>query len=415
MSLLSVKNLGKSYRTYRSEWQRFARWFGISVKPHTENWVLRGVGFDIQPGESIGVLGKNGAGKSTLLKMITGTLQPSEGSIILNGRIAAILELGMGFNPELTGRQNVIHAAGLMGYTRDLIDKVMPDIEAFSDVGEYFDQAVRTYSSGMQSRVSFAVATAFKTDILIVDESLAVGDAAFQRKCFRRLESMIEEGTTLLFVSHDIESVKKICKTALYIDKGGVVEFGEAKAVCDIYERALFSKNNIPLIEQVADVGLDLGLKSDCEISYGSGGAVIQDLQIKNAQDGLANVIKNNDVMRLCFKVEFFKSVKSPIFTYLIKTKEGIAISGTDSFFLSEDVGSVESGSIVNVEFSFNASLVPGIYYINCGVRESTGEEVDFLHRRVDAAIFRVVSSSGTTALAGLADFHTAVKLSSLL
>lgn len=413
MSLLSVKNLGKSYRTYRSEWQRFARWFGVSVKPHTENWVLRGVDFDIQAGESIGVLGRNGAGKSTLLKMITGTLQPSEGHVTLNGRIAAILELGMGFNPELTGRQNVIHAAGLMGYSRDSIEKLMPDIEAFSDVGEYFDQAVRTYSSGMQSRVSFAVATAFKTDILIVDESLAVGDAAFQRKCFRRLESMIEQGTTLLFVSHDIESVKKICKTALYIDRGGVVEFGEAKAVCDLYERALFSKSNTSLIVQAPDITLDLGLKSDCEISYGNGGAVIQDLQIKNSQGVLANVIKNNDSMKLHFKVEFFRSVKSPVFTYLIKTKEGIAISGTDSLFLNEDVGFIESGSIINVEFSFSASLVPGVYYINCGVRESVSEEVDFLHRRVDAAIFRVVSSTDTTALAGLADFCTTVRLSS--
>ncbi|MDH5479762.1 MAG: ABC transporter ATP-binding protein, partial [Nitrosomonas sp.] len=169
MSLLSIKNVGKAFVSYKSELYRFARWFGMPVKPSAEHWVIRHISFDIHSGEAIGIIGQNGAGKSTLLKMITGTLQPTEGQIQVNGRIAAILELGMGFNPELTGRQNVIHAAGLMGFNAEQVQQAMPDIETFAEVGEYFDEPVRTYSSGMQMRVAFAVATTYRPEILIVD------------------------------------------------------------------------------------------------------------------------------------------------------------------------------------------------------------------------------------------------------
>jgi len=196
MSLLNVSGLGKAYRTYHSEFQRIARWFYLPSKPRDEHWVLKDINFSIEPGEAIGIVGQNGAGKSTLLKMITGTLQPTEGSIQVNGRIAAILELGMGFNPELTGRQNVHHAAGLMGFSSEQIAGAMDNIESFAEIGEYFDESVRTYSSGMQMRVAFAVATAFRPDILIVDEALSVGDSYFQHKSFERIREFQAQGTS---------------------------------------------------------------------------------------------------------------------------------------------------------------------------------------------------------------------------
>ena len=210
MSLMIVNELGKAYRTYKSEWHRFGRWMGIPCEPNEEHWVLRHLNFEIQPGEAVGIVGENGAGKSTLLKMITGTLQPTEGAIQVNGRIAAILELGMGFNPELSGRENVFHAAGLMGFTSQQIQDAMADIEAFAEIGEYFDQPVRTYSSGMQMRVAFAVATAYRPEILIVDEALSVGDAHFQHKSFNRIREFRKQGTSLLIVSHDKQAIQSL-------------------------------------------------------------------------------------------------------------------------------------------------------------------------------------------------------------
>lgn len=406
MSLLTVSNLGKSYRQYRSEWQRFARWFGILTKPAQEHWVVRGIDFEVHPGEKIGILGKNGAGKSTLLKMITGTLQPSEGQVTVNGRVAAILELGMGFNPELTGRQNVFHAAGLMGFTQQQIESVVDEIQQFADIGEYFDQPVRIYSSGMQSRVSFAVATSFRSDILIIDEALAVGDAAFQRKCFRRLEELCEKGTALLFVSHDIESVKKICQRAVHIESGSLVEVGEAKSVCDRYEKALFSRTPAKASAPQPQTVVDAALVSDCELSYGDGRALITHVALANGDGVQANVLRCNEMMKILFTVDFHHAVGNPIFTCLVKTREGIAIFGTDSAFLKQELRDVEAGSSVQVEFAFKAALLPGIYYINCGVRDPSESNTDFLHRRVDVAMFRVTSSESSTALAGLTDLQ---------
>ncbi|WP_259757890.1 ABC transporter ATP-binding protein [Pseudomonas sp. GCEP-101] len=411
MSLLTVSNLGKSYRQYHSEWQRFARWFGIPSRPAHEHWVVRGVSFDVLPGEKIGILGKNGAGKSTLLKMITGTLQPSEGHVSVRGRVAAILELGMGFNPELTGRQNVFHAAGLMGFNQQQIEEVVEEIQHFADIGEYFDQPVRIYSSGMQSRVSFAVATSFHSDILIIDEALAVGDAAFQRKCFRRLEELCDKGTALLFVSHDIESIKKICQKAVHIEAGSLVEVGEAKPVCDRYEKALFSKTSAISESATPMPIMDAGLVSDCELSYGDGRAIIRDVALANSSGMSANVLRCNETMKIVFTVDFHQTVRNPVFTCLVKTREGIAIFGTDSAFLKQEILAVDAGNSVQVEFAFKAALLPGIYYINCGVRDPSESDTDFLHRRVDVAMFRVTSSESSTALAGLTDLQAVVSV----
>ena len=214
LPVLEVTNIGKAYRDYGSELWRILSWFGLRFKPVHETWTLQNISFSIAAGEAIGVVGQNGAGKSTLLKIITGTLKPSTGSVTVRGKIAAILELGMGFHPDLTGRQNAYHSAGLMGYTSPQIDAVIDQIEAFAEVGEYFDQPVRTYSSGMQMRVAFATVTAYRPEILIVDEAMSVGDAYFQHKSFDRIRQFQTAGTTLLLVSHDRGAIQAICDRA---------------------------------------------------------------------------------------------------------------------------------------------------------------------------------------------------------
>jgi lipopolysaccharide transport system ATP-binding protein len=275
MTLLAVTNLGKAYRTYRSEWQRMARWFYLPVKPTEEHWVLKHISFELGAGEAIGLVGQNGAGKSTLLKMITGTLQPSEGTVQVNGRIAAILELGMGFNPELTGRQNVYHAAGLMGFNASQINGAIDDIEAFAEIGEYFDHAVRTYSSGMQMRVAFSVATAFRPEILIIDEALSVGDSYFQHKSFGRIKEYQKAGTTLLIVSHDRGSIQALCSRAILLDGGTIIKDGPPEEVMDYYNAIIAQKeNSVVEVNTLADGGR--------QTKSGSGKASIDSVTLYN-------------------------------------------------------------------------------------------------------------------------------------
>ena len=203
MTLLTIDRLGKAFSTYDREWHRIARWFGMPFKPAEQNWVLRNINFSVEPGQAVGIAGPNGAGKSTLLKLITGTMHPTEGRVHSEGRIAAILELGLGFNPNLSGRQNVTFSASLLGLQAEQVIERMPEIEAFAEIGKFFDEPLRTYSSGMQMRVAFAVVTAVRPDLLIVDEALAVGDTYFQHKCMSRIREFQQEGTSLLIVSHD--------------------------------------------------------------------------------------------------------------------------------------------------------------------------------------------------------------------
>ncbi|MBK8538333.1 MAG: ABC transporter ATP-binding protein [Candidatus Competibacteraceae bacterium] len=221
MSQIRVNNLGKAYKRYPNRWSRLLEWFAPGDRPrHQAHWVMRGVSFSVTPGEAVGIIGNNGAGKSTLLKIITGTTQASEGSVEVSGRIAALLELGMGFHPDFSGRQNVFMAGQLLGHSVATLHQHFAEIEAFAEIGDYIDQPVRTYSSGMQVRLAFSVATAIRPDILIVDEALSVGDAYFQHKSFARIRQFRDQGTTLLFVSHSPGAVKTLCNRVILLDQG---------------------------------------------------------------------------------------------------------------------------------------------------------------------------------------------------
>lgn len=409
MSLLSIQDLGKAFRTYRSEWHRFANWFGLTIKPNSEHWIIRHVNIDIQPGEAIGIIGKNGAGKSTLLKILTGTLQPTEGRVLTNGSIAAILELGMGFNPELSGRQNAFHSAGLMGFSTKQIHNAIQNIESFADIGEYFDEPVRTYSSGMQARVAFAVATAFRPDILIVDEVLSVGDAAFQRKCFRRIEAFQKKGTTLLLVSHDTETVKKLCDKAMFIKNGKVVDFGSTKIVCDEYEKYIFGGKDITTTEEETSTrGIyDNKLKSSSGITYGDGRATITDVWFENISGNKINTIECGKNFCINYIVETHQDLKDIIFSIMIKTREGIAVYGTDTMLTKHTLTSHDSNTKVQVAFQLSNYLAPGIYYLNCGVRDDSQEESIFVCRLIDTEIFKVTPSKINTIGPGLVELQS--------
>lgn len=358
---LQIDGVGKVYRRWESEWLRVASWLGLRARPAEEIWVLRDIAFSIGPGEAVGIIGQNGAGKSTLLKVITGTTQPSEGRVVRAGRIAAILELGMGFNPELTGRQNAFHSAGLMGYSQVDIEAAMPEIEAFAEIGEYFDQPVRTYSSGMQVRVAFAVATAFKPDLLIVDEALSVGDSYFQHKSFERMRRFREEGTSIMLVSHSMGDVRALCDRVILLDKGRIIKDGSPDAVVDYYNALVAEKeSNSQTIEQKRAKNGWLTTRS------GTFEVVVDKLGFHDPDTGnVLGVLQVGKPVSLVLEADVKNDVDRLVLGYMIRDKQGHVVWGTNTWHTGQVLTGLRAGDRVRFELNFTCTLGPGSYSVS--------------------------------------------------
>jgi len=385
MSVLSVHNLGKAYRGYRSEWQRIARWFGLSVQPNEEHWVLRHIEFSIEPGEAIGIVGQNGAGKSTLLKIITGTLQPTEGSVQINGRIAAILELGMGFNPELSGRQNVRHTAGLMGFSAARIEAIMPQIEEFAEIGEYFDQPVRTYSSGMQMRLAFSVATAVRPEILIVDEALSVGDSYFQHKSFERIREFQRQGTTLLIVSHDRSAIQSLCKRALLLENGILIKDGPPEEVMDFYNALIAEKEN-------ATVVVNRLANGRAQTTSGTGEASVADIALLDENGRHIEFVDVGQVVTLHVEVVTHAFLEHLVLGYGIKDRLGQVMYGTNTHLKEQVLLNVPADSRHSFDIVFPANLGPGSYSVQTALTSTDTHLVNNYEWRDLALVFNVIN-----------------------
>jgi len=357
VSLMSVSNLGKAYRSYGSEWKRVANLLGLSFDPTEEHWVLRHINFDIQPGEAIGVIGQNGAGKSTLLKLITGTLRPTEGILQVNGRIAAILELGMGFNPELTGRQNVIYTGGLMGFPAEQIHDILPAIEAFAEIDEYFDQPMRTYSSGMQMRVAFSVATAVRPEILIVDEALSVGDAYFQHKSFNRIREFQTLGTTLLIVSHDRNAIQSLCNRAILLESGGILKDGNPEEVFDFYNAIIADKENSTVeVKKLKD--------GKVQTRSGTGEARVEEMALYNSKGEVADYIGVGEEVELHIKVKVYQAIETLVLGYGIKDRLGQVMYGTNTWHTEQVIKNPNVGNEYLFKIAFAANFGIGSYSV---------------------------------------------------
>lgn len=386
---LRVEGVGKAYRVWGSEWLRAASWFGLPTRPREEHWVLRDVSFSIAPGEAVGVIGQNGAGKSTLLKLITGTAQPTEGRVTRTGRVAAILELGMGFNQDLTGRQNAFHSAGLMGYSQEQIAEAMPGIEAFAEIGEYFDEPVRTYSSGMQVRVAFAVATAFTPDLLIVDEALSVGDSYFQHKSFDRMRRFREEGTSIMLVSHSPGDVKALCDRVILLDKGQVLKDGAPDEVIDFYNALIARKENEKLsVEQRRDESGWITTRS------GSGQAVVSSLKLVDAATGsevaLAMV---GQQLRLVLEAEVRASLPSLVLGFMIRDKQGHVVWGSNTWHTEQVQSNVSAGERLRYTLDFTCRMGPGSYSVSPALVSSDTHMIDNFEWVDNLLVFEVMNS----------------------
>lgn len=387
---LIIDKVGKAYRTWGSEWARMASWFGVPTKPAEEHWVLRDVSFALGPGEAVGIIGQNGAGKSTLLKIITGTTRPTEGTIRGSGRIAAILELGMGFSPDLTGRQNAFHSAGLMGYGYDEIEAVMPEIEAFAEIGEYFDHPVRTYSSGMQMRVAFAVATAFKPDLLIVDEALSVGDSYFQHKSFDRIRTFRAQGTSLLFVSHGMSEVKTLCDRVILLDSGRVLKDGQPDEVVDYYNALVAQKENRALtIEQRREKEGWLLTRS------GTREVTVASLSLHDAfSDAKLQVALVGQPVVLKLRARVHEEVSRLVLGYMIRDKLGHVVWGTNTWHTRQVVQGLRVGDEVEFLLEFPCTFGPGSYSVSPAL-VSTENHLENNYEWVDnLLVFDVINAS---------------------
>lgn len=359
MGVIQVKGLGKAYKQYSSQWTRLAEWVvPFSVPRHQKHWVLQDINFEVKAGEAVGIVGSNGAGKSTLLKIITGTVRPTAGEIRLGGRVAAMLELGMGFHPDFTGRQNAIMGGQLLGLSIETINQLMPQIEAFAEIGEYIDQPVRTYSSGMQMRLAFSVATVQRPDILIVDEALSVGDTYFQHKSFDRIRTFRKEGTTLLIVSHDRYAIQTVCDRAILLDAGRVKMEGSPIDVLDYYH-AMMAERDHNKIRQLA-----LADGRVATIS-GTGEVYITDVQLLDEDDQLAQSVKVGQILNLVVSVKARVDLPRVILGFMITDRLGHCIYGINTHRLNQPVENMKAGEEATYRFRFPARLGKGSYSLS--------------------------------------------------
>jgi lipopolysaccharide transport system ATP-binding protein len=434
---IRVTNLSKRYEIYANPRERLNQFIlprlqrltGQSPKQYfSEFWALKDVSFEIKKGETVGIIGRNGSGKSTLLQLICGTLTPTSGSIQTNGRIAALLELGSGFNPEFTGRENVYLNAAVLGLSKAEIDERFDDIAAFADIGQFIEQPVKTYSSGMYVRLAFAVIAHVDADILVVDEALSVGDAFFSLKCIRFLRKFMKTGT-VLFVSHDTGSIKNLCNYALWLEKGRVFKKGATQYVCELYLEAFyeaqqgkssttkFRKNKeldnlMPMKDQRLEFLNTSNLRNDLQIfnfntdspSFGKGGAQIQDVRFLDENEHPLAWIVGGEKVTLQVIVQAYQDLDSPIIGFFVKDRLGQTLFGDNTFlFYGEQFVHCQEGNEIQADFVFYMPLLPsGEYSITIAIANGTQEIHEQHHWIHDAVLFKSQSSSVASGLIGI-------------
>ena len=432
--VIDVRGLGKCYQIYAEPIDRLkqfvlprlSRAVGRQPQDYYESfWALTNVDLTVRQGETVGIVGRNGSGKSTLLQLICGTLSPTTGSVETAGRVAALLELGSGFNPEYTGHDNVYMNAALLGLSKAEIDARFDDIVEFSEIGAFIQQPVKTYSSGMLMRLAFSVAVHLEPDVLVIDEALAVGDERFQRKCFGMIESFRNADKTILFVSHSGGTVVELCDRALLLDGGEALAIGEPKEIIAVYQKLIYAapaaseqirqeiRNEVaPDPEPGVDESFDPALVSSSRLEYESHGVQILPQGITTAAgEQVNNLIRGRDYI-FRYAARFDSSFENVTFGMMIKTISGVEVGGGTSGL--EFTGTiVDAGNTLQVDYHFSCNLTPGLYFLNAGVQGRLDGVHTFLHRIVDALCFRVLEPefSGVT---GIADFGCTASITPL-
>lgn len=402
---IKVDHLTKVYKLYDRNKDRLKESLHIgrkSIVSH-EHYALNDVNLEVHTGETVGIIGTNGSGKSTILKIITGVLNPTEGEVTINGRISALLELGAGFNMEFTGLENIYLNGTMIGFSEEEIDAKLESILEFADIGDFVNQKVKTYSSGMFVRLAFAVAINIDPEILIVDEALSVGDVFFQNKCYRKFEEFKKQGKTILFVSHDLSSISKYCDRVVLLERGRKIGEGAPKEMIDMYKKVLVGQ-----LDQESDTrkSASIGdknkwkdamqLNPDCD-EYGSGLAEFEDYCAYDNTGTITNSIIKGEEFTVKVKVRFFETIQDPIFALSFKNRQGTEITGTNTMFEKITTGTPGAGDVYTVTFTQNMSLQGGEYLISLGCVGYREGEFTVYHRLYDVFSLTVISSKDTT------------------
>jgi ABC-type polysaccharide/polyol phosphate transport system ATPase subunit len=413
---LSVSNVSKQYRIYDRPGDRLketltrGRW-----KAHREFWALHQVSFELEAGTTTGIVGPNGCGKSTLLQIIAGTLEPTHGHVRYEGRVAALLELGAGFDTEFTGIENIYLSAALYGFSRRRTESLLPEIERFAEIGPFVHQPVKTYSSGMYVRLAFAIAVNVDPQILLVDEALAVGDATFQHRCLRRIKEMQEKGTTILFVSHDLGAVRALCSRAILLNAGAVVIDGKPADVLNRYQRIIMAREEayeshaqVPTVEREPSPEIEEAEEEECAplhytYRHGDGSAEILSVALLDASLRPIELVETGEAVYIRMRVRFHKETEEPVFGIIIRNRLGIHIYGTNTRLQEVSVGQVGSDETVEVSFAFNCRLGTDNFNVAVAVHSADGVSFDW----VDGALFFQVMSA--TAIEGVANLGASV------
>jgi ABC-type polysaccharide/polyol phosphate transport system ATPase subunit len=414
---LRVEDVSKQYRIYARPGDRLTESLTRGrVKRHREFWALRNVGFEIEAGTTTGIIGPNGCGKSTLLQIIAGTLEPTTGSVWREGRVAALLELGAGFDPEFTGVENVYMNAALMGLSRREAERLFPDIERFAEIGPFIHQPVKTYSSGMFVRLAFAVAANVEPDILVIDEALAVGDAVFQHRCLRRIKEIQERGSTVLFVSHDAAAVRALCSRAILLSAGRVIADGTPLDVLNDYQRIVMEREQAFEDETAPDTASDEELNDESRaplrytFRHGDGSAEIISAELLDASRRPAGIVETGTPLTVRVRVRFQREVDDAVVGFLINSSHGIHVYGTNTKEQHVDFGACRRGDVVEVSFAFNCWLGLDQFSVSLAVHSNDGISYDWL----DGVIFfRVTSPILVEGVANLDASATARRLGS--
>ena len=410
---ISVQGVSKIYKLYDKPIDRLKEAVSLTHKSyHRDFFALSDISFDVKKGETVGIIGTNGSGKSTILKIITGVLSPTTGTAEVSGNISALLELGAGFNSEYTGLENIYMNGTMMGFSREEMQRRMDDILRFADIGDFVNQPVKTYSSGMFVRLAFALAINVDPEILIVDEALSVGDVFFQAKCYRRMEEMMKNGTTILMVSHDMGSIIKYCDKVVLLNRGHFVAQGEAGKMVDLYKKILANQTDElaeALIEQKKEA---LGLPVEATVSdkrmkdrmnlnpevqeYGDGRASFEDFGTLDARGNVTNLLLKGEMFTIRERIRFHAPIEMPIFTYTLRDKKGTDITGTNTMFEGADIKPVKDGDVYTVSFRQKMNLQGGEYLLSMSCTGYENGEHVVYHRLYNVLSLTVISNKNT-------------------